>query len=204
MSDGNLWERQSGETAKAFHAFEHLRTLSALGRSIPAARAACQSQCGISPASARQWHGWSTKYQWFNRAAEHDSDLASRRRERMAKEFERAQDDAAVLIRSTLAKVAERIQGMDPEELAAGQIPAALRTLIELELKVLGYEDRVALTGKDGGPVKTEITGKDGGPVETQHVFQPSPELWDEVLRDRAEFERLRDGGTDEDTSESL
>ena len=109
-----------------------------------------------------------------------------------------------MLIRSTLAKVAERIQWMDPEELAAGQIPAALRTLIELELKVLGYEDRVALTGKDGGPVKTEITGKDGGPVETQHVFQPSPELWDEVLRDRAEFERLRDGGTDEDTSESL
>ena len=78
----------------------------------------------------------------------------------MAKELDRAQDDAAVLIRAILAKVAERIQGMDAEELAAGQIPAALRTLIELELKVLGYEDRVALTGKDGqdGP------GKDGGP----------------------------------------
>ena len=74
VSDGNLWDRQPGETAKAFHAFEHLRTLSALDRSIPAARAACRAQCGISPASSRQWHGWSTKYQWFNRAAEHDSD----------------------------------------------------------------------------------------------------------------------------------
>ena len=201
----NLWERQPGETAKAFHAFEHLRTLSALDRSIPAARAACRSQCGISPASSRQWHGWSTKYQWFNRAAEHDSDLASRRRERMAKEVERAQDDAAVTIRATLDKVKERIEGMDPEELSAGQIPAALRTLIELELKVLGYEDRVAVTGKDGGPVKTEITGKDGGPVKTQHVFQPTPELWDEVLRERAEYERLRDGDTDEETaSDSL
>ena len=113
----------------------------------------------------------------MNRAAEHDSDLASRRREDTAKEMERAQDDAVVLIRAALAKVAERIQGMDAEELAAGQIPAALRTLIELELKVLGYEDRVALTGKGGGPVKTEITGKDGGPVKTQHVFQPDKEL---------------------------
>ena len=75
---------------------------------------------------------------------------------------------------------------MDADELAAGQIPAALRTLIELEFKVLGYEDRVALTGKDGGPVKT------------QHVFQPTPELWDEVLRERAEYERLRDGDTEE------
>ena len=142
---------------------------------------------------------------WVNRAAEHDSDLASRRREHTAKELERSQDDALILIRAALAKVAERIQGMDAEELAVGQIPAALRTLIELEFKVLGYEDRVALTGKDGGPVKTELTGKDGGPVKTDHIFQPSKEVWDDILRKRAEFERLRDGDTDEDTaSDSL
>ena len=113
------------------------------------------------------------------------------------KELDRAKDDAAVLIRATLAKVAERIQGMDVEDLAVGQIPAALRTLIELELKVLGYEDRVALTGKDGGPVKVE--------AKTQHVFQPTQEAWDEVVRIRTEFERLQDGDTDEEiTSDSL
>ena len=133
---------------------------------------------------------------WVNRAAEHDSDLASRRRERMAKELERAQDDAVVLIRSALDKVRERIEGMDAEELAAEQIPAALKTLFELELKALGYEDRVALTGKDGGPVKVD--------TKTQHVFQPSQELWDEILRKRAEFEALRDGDTDDDTSDGL
>ena len=138
---------------------------------------------------------------WVNRAAEHDSDLASRRREHTAKELERSQDDAVVLIRAALAKVAERIQGMDADELAAGQIAAALRTLIELEFKVRGYEDRVALTGKDGGPVKTELTGKDGGPVKTQHIFQPTQEVWDDVLRERAKYERLRDGDTDEDTA---
>ena len=59
----------------------------------------------------------------------------------------------------------------------------------------------MALTGKDGGPVKTELTGKDGGPVKTQHIFQPDKELWDKMLRKRAEFERLRDGDTDEDTA---
>ena len=140
-----LWERQSGETAKAFHAFEHLRTLSALDRSIPEARLACRAQCGNSPASVRQWHGWSTKYQWFNRAAEHDSDLASRRRERRAKELERVQDDGLLLVRADLAKIAERIRGLDAEDIVAGQIPTALKTLIELELKLLGHEDRVAL-----------------------------------------------------------
>ena len=59
----------------------------------------------------------------------------------------------------------------------------------------------MALTGKGGGPVKTEITGKDGGPVKTQHVLQPDKELWDKMLRIRAEFERLRDGDTDDATS---
>ena len=96
---------------------------------------------------------------------------------------------AVLLTRAFNVKIAERIKGMDPEDLAAGQIPAALKTLFELEFKALGYEDRVALTGKGGGPVKTE------------HVFQPTPELWDEAVRIRTEFERLRDGDTDEETS---
>ena len=141
----------------------------------------------------RQWNGWSTRNGWVNRAAEHDSDLASRRREHMAKEMERAQDDIFTLARAALGKVAERIQGMDAKELAAGQIPSALKTLFEVELKALGYEDRVELTGKDGGPVKVD--------TKTQHVFQPSQEAWDEVIRIRTELERLRDGDTDEETA---
>ena len=165
-----------------------------LDRSVEAAR---EGQYKDRKGTVRQWNGWSSLNGWVDRAAEHDSDLASRRRERMEKELDRAKDDAAVLIRAILAKVAERIQGMDADELAAGQIPAALRTLIELELKVLGYEDRVAVTGKDGGPVKVE--------AKTEHVFQPTQEAWDDVLRKRAEYERLRDGDTDEDTpSDSL
>ena len=197
MSDGNLWERQSGETGKAYAAFLVYRDLPAMDRSVAAAWG--------RKTGGKQWERWCTAHDWVNRAAEHDSDLASWRREHTAKELERSQDDALILIRAALAKVAERIKGMDAEELAAGQIPAALRTLIELEFKVLGYEDRVALAGKDGGPVKTEITGKDGGPVKTQHIFQPDKEVWDDILRKRAEFERLRDGDTDEDTaSDSL
>ena len=182
----NLWERQPSETAKAYAAFLLYRDLPAIDRSVSAARERHQRD---TKGTLRQWKGWSMRNGWVNRAAEHDSDLASRRREHTAKELERSQDDALILIRAALAKVAERIKGMDADELAAGQIPAALRTLIELEFKVLGYEDRVALTGKDGGPVKT------------QHVFQPTQEAWDEVVRIRTEYERLRDGDTDEETS---
>ena len=177
-----LWERQPSETPKAYAAFLLYRDLPAVDRSVAAAWG--------RKLGGKQWERWCTSHDWVNRAAEHDSDLASRRRERMAKEVERAQDDAVVLIRATLDKVKERIEGMDPEELSAGQIPAALRTLIELELKVLGYEDRVAVTGKDGGPVKVE--------AKTEHIFQPTQEAWDEVVRIRTEYERLRDGDTEE------
>ena len=55
------------------------------------------------------------------------------------------------------------------------------------------YGKRTEVTGKDGGPVKVE--------AKTQHIFQPTQEVWDEILRKRAEFETLRDGDTDEDTS---
>ena len=52
-------------------------------------------------------------------------------------------------------------------------------------------------SGPSGGPVKVE--------AKTEHVFQPSKEVWDDILRVRAEVEKLRDGDTDEDTvSESL
>ena len=55
------------------------------------------------------------------------------------------------------------------------------------------YGKRTEVTGKDGGPVKVE--------AKTQHIFQPTQEVWDEILRKRAEFETLRDGDTDEDTA---
>ena len=142
MSDRKPWERQPGETAKAYAAFLLYRDLPAIDRSVAAAR---EGHPNDTKGTLRQWKGWSMRNGWVNRAAEHDSDLASRRRERMAKELERSQDDGLKLVRADLAKVAERIEGMDPEDLAAGQIPAALKTLIELELKLLGHEDRVAL-----------------------------------------------------------
>ena len=195
MSDRKPWERQPGETAKAYAAFGLYLDIPPLDRSVRAAVESFRKKGGKT--SERNWETWASRYNWRNRAAEHDSDLASRRRERMAKELERAQDNAVVLTRAFNFKIAERIKGMDPEDLTAGQIPAALKTLFELEFKALGYEDRVALTGKDGGPVKVE--------AKTQHVFQPSKEVWDDILRVRAEVEKLRDGDTDEDTvSESL
>ena len=109
--------------------------------------------------------------------------------------LERAQDDIANMSRAALAKLLPLLQptdagGLDPYQIPLSQIPSWLRTLADLQLKSLGYEDRVALTGKDGGPVKVD--------TKTQHVFQPSKEVWNDILRVRAEVEKLRDGDTDD------
>ena len=147
----DLWDRQPGETAKAYDAFLHYRDLPAIDRSVLAAREGHQKD---TKGTLRQWKGWSMRNGWVNRAAEHDSDLASRRRERMAKALERSQDDAVIMIRAMRARVAERIKGMDVDELAAGQIPGALKRLFELEWKALGMEDNLNL--KHEGKIEVE------------------------------------------------
>ena len=49
--------------------------------------------------------------------------------------------------------------------------------------------------------IDQRVSGQDGGPIKTDHVFQPTQEVWDEVVRIRTEYERLRDGDTDEETA---
>ena len=190
----NLWDRQPGETPKAFAAFCIYRDLPAVDRSIVAAVAQQRENGGKAP--VRNWETWSSLYNWRERGLASDSDLASRRRMRRGEALERAQDDIANMSRAALSKLLPLLQptdagGLDPYQIPLSQIPSWLRTLADLQLKSLGYEDRITLTGKDGGPVKVE--------AKTQHVFQPSKEVWDEILRVRAEVERLRDADTDED-----
>ena len=151
MSDRKPWERQQGETAKAYAAFLLYRDLPAIDRSVAAAREGHKKDI---KGTFRQWSGWSMRNGWVNRAAEHDSDLASRRRERMAKELEREKDYAVTLSRAALAKVAERIDSMDFKGLEARQVPVALKRLFELEFKALGMEDKVALSHE--GKVEVE------------------------------------------------
>ena len=165
----NLWDRQPGETPKAFAAFCIYRDLPAVDRTIVAAVDQQRKLGGKAP--VRNWETWASLHNWRERGLASDSDLASRRRIRRAEALERAQDDIANMSRAALTKMIPLLQplesgGIDPYQIPISQIPSWLRTLADLQLKSLGYEDSIALTGKDGGPVKVDTT--------TQHVFQPS------------------------------
>ena len=171
----NAWERQPGETARAFHAFIHYRDLSAEERSIDAANAVCAKEHGINPNSTRRvWGGWSSANKWLSRAVLHDANLAERRREMRARNLERAQDNIASVANQAMLRVVERIGNLDPDEITAGILPQWLRTAADLQLKALGHEDKVQLTGKDGGPVEVAST-----------VHLPDAELWAEIIKIR-------------------
>ena len=171
----NAWDKQPGETVKAFHAFVHYRELSAAERSIDTANAVCAKEHGISPkATRRTWGGWSSKNNWPSRAGENDSSLAERRRLNRAAQLERAQDTIATVAHQALLRVLERLTTTEAADIPVGMLPQWLRTAADIELKALGHEDKVQLTGKDGGPVEVAST-----------VHLPDAELWAEIIKIR-------------------
>ena len=157
------WDIQSGETAKAFHAFSHYRDMPPDERSIDAAHTEHVARCGKGhnrgKTRAKNWHKWSSVHCWVDRVAAHDADLSKRRRERRAKELEEAQDRAAKIARSALDRLEERLKAIDVEQIPAAVLDRWLKTLTDVELKALGHQDKVALehSGKDGGPIQTDM-----------------------------------------------
>ena len=73
----NIWERQPSETPKAFAAFGLYLNIPPLGRSVRAAVELFRKQGGKT--SERNWETWASRYNWRNRAAEHDSGSGPRR-----------------------------------------------------------------------------------------------------------------------------
>ena len=165
----DTWQKQAGETPKAFHAFEHYRDMPTSDRSIDAAYAEHQERCDRRQSSGKRaagfWHRWSSSNGWVDRAASHDADLSQRRRERRAAELEEAQDRTATLARGALVRLTQRIHSMDVDEIPAAVLDRWLKTLTDVELRALGHQDKVALehTGPGGAALipKVEVIWHD-------------------------------------------
>ena len=158
------WDIQPGETAKAFHAFEHYRDMPPADRSIDAAYAEHLVRCQdgrqkVGKRSARAWHRWSAANRWVERAAAHDADLSRQRRERRAAELQEPQDRAAGIARSALYRLALRLEKLNINEIPVAVLDRWVKTLTDVELRALGHQDKVALehSGKDGGPIQTDM-----------------------------------------------
>ena len=157
------WDIQSGETAKAYHAFSHYRDMPPADRSIDTAHAEhlarCEGRKRRGKRGSNTWQNWSTKYDWVSRATVHDADLSRKRRDWQARELEEAQDRAAKIAHSALDRLDERLQTLDIMQIPVAVLNRWLKTLSDVELRALGHQDKVALehSGKDGGPIQTDM-----------------------------------------------
>ena len=128
-----------------------------------------------------------------------------RARDRSAK-FRADWDEALEEARELLEAEARRRAaiGVDEPVFYKGEVVGHIRkysdTLLMFLLKAHWPEKF-----RENVSIDQRVSGRDGGPVKAEHVFQPTQEAWDEVIRIRTEYERLQDGNRVEETaSDSL
>lgn len=144
FDDGHVWERQPGETAKAFVAFEAYRQLPRRERSIRAAYAELCRAEGKTPSAnlPGQIGQWAQKYKWPDRAAAYDNYIR------------RAETDAAA---ETAAELEKRRK--DAEVYFFDKTKDLVDKLFD------DYATKLAPT-----PFSTVKTVKDGKPIEIQGI----------------------------------
>ena len=169
------WHRQPSDTSASFHAFMHYRDLPPWNRSIDAAYLEHQEKClksvqnggqkrverGAKNQTSRapsRWQTWSSENRWVARAEAYDNHQAEIRRQRRQRELEEALDDQAVLSNALLQRAANRIRNLNPQSIPVAVLPALLRTASQMQLRALGHEEKLAISGPDGGPIQHEAS----------------------------------------------
>ena len=149
-----IWDRQPQETPKAFAAFCVYREQPADERSL---ERACIQSTG-SKGTLRRWAEWSTKNGWVNRAAEHDSDLASRRRERRARELDKAMDDQAILSTAVLQRLGRAVNVLAADSIPVGIMSQLMRVAADIQLRALGHEATITVNGVPALPSAIDLS----------------------------------------------
>jgi len=158
------WERQDGESAKAFEAF---RTYRDLGPSRSIAKA-----CSVlrGPGFSRDmFKTWSARWKWVNRAAQWDSYLDEQRRKETENEITKMNKRHAEAAKMFQSKAIERLRNINLEEIDASQAIRFLAEGVKIERLAMGISDKV----------EHEITGAGGGPIA---VVDQTPERVAEIL----------------------
>jgi len=140
------WERQSGESVRAFEAFTVYRDLGP-ARSV--------SKTARELGKARSLVGrWSRTYAWVLRAAAWD-----REQDRifLAEQQQARRDIArrhARLAQAFLGKAVARLQGLDPRELSPGDLLRFFQVAADIERRAAGDEPAIpaAVQGSGSGP----------------------------------------------------
>lgn len=144
------WERELGESTKAFHAFTIYRDLGPTERSLPKV---CQMYAS-KRSLLGQMKRWSKKWQWVQRAQAYNDHLDKLRLEEHEKNVIDMKKRHLTLAKALQAKAAEKLKDLEAADFK--KIPDLVKTIVEgvrLERLTLGEA-----TEKLEGEVKEKIT----------------------------------------------
>ena len=170
------WERQKGETHKAFEAFTVYRT-TGRRRSIKNAAQALKKQASLLGR-------WSSKWNWVERAAEWDAYYEAEQEDEEAEELEKAHIRHRIMARQGLDKIFLRLQSMNPDQIPVPSLGGLARTLVDIELNSYGeptMEQGFGGSAPDIMVVDWGLSDDDGGesspPEETtSDITESAPE----------------------------
>lgn len=129
MSRGNVppepWERQKGETARAYEAFVAYRDMGAERSHNKVVQTQGKSRATIG--------AWSSKYEWVKRAAAWDAEQDRIARQAQIDEIKRMRKRHADLANAMLIKAADALKSIPKDEIKATDISRMVETASKLE-----------------------------------------------------------------------
>lgn len=154
------WERQIGESARAFEAFQVYRDMG-VNRNI---RAAAQ-QVGKSKTTIQKW---SSNHKWVERVAAWDAEQDRITRQAQLDDIKKMRKRHADLASAMLVKAARALQRIPEDEIKAGDVSRMVDTAAKLERISRGdvetvVEERVGETQPTAVTFYMPSNGRDGG-----------------------------------------
>lgn len=136
------WERQKGESAKAYAAFRAYRDAGATRSLTKAAQELNKARCTLAD--------WSRRWHWVARAEAHDREQDRRHREWMTRARADADRSSLQLARSYKSQLAGRLQALNPAELSTRDMAYWLDVVNRVERSVLVPADEGTAAGDPG------------------------------------------------------
>lgn len=134
-----IWERQRGETARAFAAFCAYRDLGRSRTLVEAARAFYESpNVGRTSAKVRQVERWSSAHGWVRRVDAYDEEMGRERRLRREQAIYDLEERHARIAQSFQSKVIQRLQTLRVEELSPTDLARWFDVAARIERQALG------------------------------------------------------------------
>lgn len=136
------WERQEGETARAFEAFSVYRDM---GPDRSLRKVVQQLDKNLTTIG-----DWSTKYDWVKRVAAWDAEQDRIARQEQLQDIKKMRKRHAALASTMLIKAATALQKLPPEEISATEISRMVDVASKLERISRGDVGEV-IEERDGG-----------------------------------------------------